>query len=327
MNSKQLYVLFYYVYYTLLASLLFGGLFFLVFGCSHDPLCYEHPHGLTLVRFDWSEAPEAAPAGNRVHFYPEGGGRPTVADFMGLTGGRVWLSPGRYVAVCHNNDTESVEWRGEDSLTTLEGYMRTTTLTEETPHLSAPPADAWEDPLVLAPDRLWVGRVDSVTVTETDTTIVTLFPRRATYLVRWQLDSLEGIGRLLECRVSLTGVAGALRLSDTLPVAYPRGHVSGGRIEASDVSGWGSVSGEFESFGCGRDTSCRHVLTVYLWSRGGNLKKSFDVTDQFHRILPGREILLRISDRLTVPIGIPVGEDGYRPEVEGWEENEEEIVI
>ena len=65
----------------------------LLSSCEHKDLCYHHPHQVRLrVVFDWMDAPDAAPDGMTIYFYPtdvvEGqSADPYRFDFVGREGG------------------------------------------------------------------------------------------------------------------------------------------------------------------------------------------------------------------------------------------------
>ena len=293
----------------------------------HDPFCFNHPHGALRVEYDWSQAPDAKDiGGTRVHFYrAEDGTHAATANFSGMKGGSLYLSPGTYDAVSYNSDTDRLHWRGDGSLSTLETYTRDASLTEDLPGFGYEKIEG----LVLTPNRLWSGRKNRVTVTRNDTTVVTLVPLKATYEVIWEVTGIRGADRVQACAVSISGVGGSLMLDDwhterNGSLMSGTGRRTGGKTR--DGEDTGGFRGEFEAFGCNFREACRHEFTIYCWASGGNVKASYDVTGQFHVVEEDRKIYIRIEADFEIPKGIG-GEGGFAPDVDNWGEENEDIIL
>jgi len=257
-------------------------LFFLSSCQPHDPFCFHHPHGAVLVEYDWTGAPDAGEVnGTTVHFYRADDGRQeTTAHFSGREGGSLYLGEGEYDVVAYNNDTERLHWRGTDSLSTLETYTRNASLTEELPGYAHGPIAG----LVLTPDRLWSGRRERVRVSRNDTTVILLAPRKVTYEVIWEVTGIREAERVTASAASVSGVGGTLFLDE----AQTDRHGAlmsgvGSRLPGNAAKGGsdsiGGFAGRFEVFGCPFRDTCKHVFTLYCWSKGGNVKASFDVRE------------------------------------------------
>lgn len=298
----------------------------------HDPFCFNHPHGVVVVRYDWSQAPDAVGNvnGTRVYFYnTEDGLRGGRADFSGMEGGTYYLGEGEYDVVSYNSDTEKLFWQGDGSLATLETYTRDASLTEELPGYGYEKIPG----LVLTPDRLWSGRTDRVKVHRNDTTFITLTPLKATYEVIWEVTGIRGADRVDACAVSLSGVGGSLMLDDWSKKRNESLMSGvGSRINNSDnvKNGSGGFRGEFEVFGCNfieglTDEKCPHTLTIYCWAKGGNVLRSFDVTGQFHTVEDDRKIYIRIDGDFDISGGGSGG--GFIPDVGDWNEENEDIIL
>lgn len=302
----------------------------------HDPFCFDHPHGVVVVRYDWSKAPDAAGNvnGTRVSFYrAEDGTHATTANFSGMEGGVVHLSEGSYDVISYNSNTDKLRWRGDKSLATLETYTRDASLTEDLPGFSFERIPG----LVLTPNRLWSGRKDAVWAHRNDTTFVTLTPLKATYEVIWEVTGIRGADRVTACAVSLSGVGGSLMLDDwskkrnesLMSGVGRRINHSGGNAKAGNSAG--GFRGEFEVFGCNfieglTDERCPHTLTIYCWSGGGNILRSFDVTGQFHTVVEDRKIYIRIDGDFDIPTG-GESDGGFNPDVDDWGEVNEDIIL
>lgn len=300
----------------------------LVASCQpHDPFCFHHPHGAVLVEYDWSQAPDAKDIdGTRVYFYrTDDGAQAAVANFSGMKGGALHLGEGEYDVISYNSDTDRLHWRGDRRLTTLETYTRDASLTEDLPGFGYEKIDG----LVLTPNRLWSGRRNRITVTRNDTTVVTLVPLKATYEVIWQVTGIKGAGRVNACAVSIDGLGGSLMMDDwhternTSLMSGTGRHLE---TAAKNGDGTGGFQGEFEVFGCNFLEECRHTFTIYCWSAGGNVKASYDVTDQFHVVEEDRKIYIRIESDLVIPTG-GSSDGGFSPDVDNWGAENEDIIL
>lgn len=293
----------------------------------HDPFCLNHPHNAVIVEYDWSQAPDARDIrGTRVYFYHVGDkSLATRADFTGMEGGMIKLGEGEYDVVSYNSDTERVMWRGDNSLPTLETYTRETMLTEELPGYSYEAIEG----LVLTPDRLWSGRVNRAYVSGRDTTVITITPRKVTYEVIWLVEGIKGARRVTACALSLGNVGGTLFLAG--PATGENESLMSGigtYVAGDDEAETGGFRGRFEAFGCPFDQDCRHILTIYCWSPGGNIKASYDVTDQFHRPDDDRKIYLHIDAGFEIPTGDgDGGEGGFDADVDVWGVVEEDLIL
>lgn len=296
-----------------------------VTGCNHKALCYDHRHTSVRVEFDWSESPEADPGGMCVLFYPVDGGSPVVKEFSGSEGGRVEVPEGEYDVVCYNKDVANVLWRGAESLVTLEVYTRGSSVTEDLDGgFAVPPLSGDEISVVAAPGCLWSSRLDDVRVDsggEESESVVVLAPRRVTRRVVWEMSSVVDSGNLAVCRAVLSGLSGSLRLGSVTPVPAAVSMPSSGIVDGEDAE---KLTGSFECFGCSKDSSCRHLLTLYCWSPGGNVLASWDVTDQVHAAADTDEIRLVVTGRIEIP---DERNSGFDPGVDGWDDKQGDIIM
>ena len=294
----------------------------------HDPLCVHHNHGTTIVVYDWSDAPEANVKGTRVYFYrSEDGNRIETENFSGMKGGSIYLSEGNYDVVCYNNDTDKLFWRGADSKYSIEGYTRKASLTEDLPGFSYEEIPG----LVLTPNRLWCGESRNIHISENDTNIIVLKPRLATYQLTWRVKNVKGAKRVSACVASIDGVAGSM-FAYGLNTGKKDAVMSGiGRYDvplAKESDGCGDFTGQMELFGCDFLDDCKHTFTIYCWSGGGNVKASYDVTDQFHCVFGKNEIYVEVEADFEIPSGNGGnGGGGFNPGVGNWNEEHHEIIL
>ncbi len=292
----------------------------------HDPFCLHHSHGVVIVEYDWTEAPDAHDIdGTRVYFYrSDDGSNSFTTTFSGMNGGKIYIDSGNYNVVAYNNDTEKLIWRGQEAISQLETYTRSASLTEELPGYTYEHIDN----LVLTPDRLWSGRIDNVNITTTDTTIITIKPQKQTYEVIWQVTGIRGANRVSACAVSITNVGGSLLIDGYRPnnnesVISGIGRHIGNKNNDKTTGGF---NGRFETFGCNFNNDCRHIFSIYCWSAGGNIKASYDVTNQFHVIHNDKKIYINIDADFEIPNN---GENqgGFNPEVGNWGEINQDLYI
>lgn len=293
--------------------------------CNHKELCYDHRHTTVRVDFDWSEDPAAAPSGMCVLFYPSDGGAPVVKAFAGCDGGRASIPAGDYDVICYNTDAAEVSWRGDASLVTIEAYTRESSVTEGLDDsFVAPPRSDAAEPVVAAPGRLWSCRLDGVRLESGGgeaENVVLLAPRRVTRRVCWEMTSVTNGGNLTGVRAVLSGVSGSLRLGSVMPVPGGVSIPSAGVLDASDPE---KLTGGFDCFGCCGDISCRHLLTIYCWSPGGNVMASWDVTDQVHAAGDADEIRLVVTGHIVLPDG---SDGGFAPGVGGWDDKQNDVIM
>lgn len=296
----------------------------------HDPFCFHHPHNLVIVEYDWSEAPDAIGiGGTRALFYrSDDGSYVMTADFSGMKGGEIYLREGEYDVISYNSDTEKLFWRGSESITSLETYTRNASLTEELPGFNYEKIPG----LVLTPDRIWSAQKMNVKVNRNDTTVITLMPRKVTYEVIWEVTGIKGANRVNACAVSISNVGGSLYLknertdnNESLMSGIGKRITKNRTGEVDEIGGF---SGKFESFGCTFSDDCKHTFTIYCWAKGGNIKSSYDVTDQFHIVKEDRKIYIKIDADFSIPTGGgDDSESGFIPDVSDWGVVNQDIYI
>lgn len=295
--------------------------------CDHKKLCYDHRHTTVRVEFDWAAAPDAAPAGMCVLFYPAGGGAPEVKEFAGKEGGSIDIPDGVYDVVCYNADASNVSYRDVESLDALEACVRESSVMEGLDGgLAAPPLVDDGESVVAAPGRLWSCRVDGVELVpdgQGADNVVVLAPRCVTRHVFWEVSPVTGSGNLRVVRAVLSGMSGSLRLGACEPASALVSIPSAGEADGGDPE---KLTGGFECFGCPGGTACRHMLTLYCWSAYGNVMASWDVTDQVHAASADGDIHIVV----TVTGGITIPEEGsgdFDPDVDGWDDRYSDVIM
>lgn len=320
-------------YFLLLALLLFSS-------CNHKEFCYDHPHGVRLqLVYDWSEAPEANPAGMTVFFYPVNDpvSRQDVEvspyavryDFSNNSGGQIELKPGRYIAVTYNNDTEAVQFGGLNAYNTQFGYTRTGHILEPMygNGLSTDGGNGnfCDEEVVITPDQLWGCTDMDVVVTGTENQTITLYPHDMLCLYSYEVRNVDNLDKVAKISGALSGMSPALYIAGeslhddhvTLPVEAWK-------------DGESTVRGQFFTFGHHEELQDPHRMAFYVEMLDGS-KYSFtsaanlDVTDQVHSA-PDRRRVHIIIDGLNIPTPIEGG-SGLAPDLDDWDDVQQDVEL
>lgn len=323
----------------------------LTVSCNHKELCYEHEHNSKIrVVYDWSDAPEASPAGMCVFFYsvdnPEKYYR---FDFANTTGGEIEIPAGNYVLITYNNDTELVRFsktnlfdghtattREGDLLEPLYGNGVTSTATTDN-----------GERVMICPDALWGCHATDVSITEHGVTytfthfddtragetvtknnaedqVITLYPHDMLCHYSYEVRHVENGEHISNVSGSLSGMSGQMNLSDESldaePVTLP--------VSGATAAGNRQITGSFLTFGHKTGNDASHNMAFYIVMDDGSkyvVKNSpnLDVTQQVDTAADRRHVHI-IIDRITLPHpGEP--QDGWNPTVDDWGVLNEEI--
>ena len=301
----------------------------LLTGCVHKELCYNHPHTVSVrVEFDWRDAPEAAPEGMCVYFYPLDGGGGTRFDFKGTEGGEVELTVGSYLVLCYNNDTESVQFYNTDDFDTHGAYTREGNVLEpmygNAANYTAPRADGSEEErVVICPDMMWGSNDTEVYILDMEENVVTLYPHELVCTYTYEVRNVRNLDHLEQMSGSISGMSGMMTLSseelDDECVTIPF---------ASHSDGVSLVTGEFYTFGHHPDNVEPHRMVFYAVMDDGKKycfkgAENLDVTSQIHEAPDQRHVHI-IIDGLDLPQPIEGG-SGFDPSIDDWEVVEVEI--
>lgn len=325
--------------------------------CEHKDLCYMHPHTTEIhVLFDWSYAPDAETnqevEGMCVWFYPvdeagEQTGEPLRFDLAGMKGGTVNLPAGRYNVLYYNNDYETVQFRNSGDFWEKECFTREGSLFEPVEGYagsragSSPRAEGTEDQrVVITPEMMWGdnamnleigenglsywfvrdGETEQTTIENSDMRF-TLMPHEQVCRYTLEIRNVEHLENVTQMCASLSGMSGSVfcaaeALKDeevTLP------------FEATS-DGPSTITAELYTFGHHPDNDEPHKLVLYTWMTDGTKwYYTFDVTRQVDEA-PDRRHVHLVIDGLSLPE--PIGEDsGFRPDVDGWTEENHDIIL
>lgn len=313
--------------------------------CNHKELCYEHPHTSKIrVAYDWSDAPEANPRGMCVFFYSEDDeNRYYRFDFSNTTGGEIEIPAGQYKVVTYNNDTEAVRFTATNIFSAHRAYTRAGDLLEPmygNGVTSTTQTDNGER-VVITPDALWGCHATDVSVSDHgvkytlsragDTDIssdqtITLYPHDMLCHYSYEVRHVENGEHISKISAAISGMAGAMNLSDesldTEPVTLP----VGSRVDAASKT----VSGSFLTFGHNAANSAAHKMTFFVVMDDGSkysVKDSpnLDVTAQVDTASNPKRVHI-IIDNIKLPGPSGTG-SGFNPTVDDWGVKNEDIKI
>lgn len=318
-------------------------------GCHHKDLCYDHTHTTKLkVVYDWSEAPDASPAGMRAFFYSvDEPGRYHQFDFPGAKGGEIELPAGNYVLITYNNDTEVVNFANPNSFDSHLAQTRVGDILEPmygNGVTSTARADN-EERVMITPDALWGCSVTQInitqhgvsyvhehwgsraeTYTENGDQIITLYPHDMLCHYTYEVRNVKNAEHISRISGALSGMAGSMNLSteqlDSEPVTLP--------VEGNVNTASKTITGSFLTFGHNPDNNALHKMSFYVVMDDGS-KYSFktagnlDVTTQVDNA-PDRRHVHIIIDGLDIPEPI-AGDSGFNPWVDDWGVIEEDINV
>ena len=261
-------------------------------GCQYKPLCYDHHHWVDVnVIYHWDLAPDAEVEGMVVQFYDpvKDAVEPMRYELPGMAGGRTRLLPGDWQPISYNNDTESILFRGTESLGTYEVYTRS----------------SFGDPARTV-----------------DLYPVPLF--KHVYITIRNVPNIQytnGFGG------ALSGLAPSIRIADRmlgeeLVTQAFDGHVP----DPTTVTMHTIIFGHCPYLSEGVENE--HILIIYsILADGSKWYSTVDVSDQMHDKVKNPPDALNIYidlDGLDIPKPIVNG-SGFHPEVDDWKNEEIEV--
>lgn len=317
--------------------------------CHHKDLCYIHSHssGLRVV-YDWSQAPEASPAGMCAYFYPtDENDRYLRFDFPGAKGGEIELAAGNYLLISYNNDTEAVQFSGIGNYGTHTAYTRTGDILEPMYGNGVTSSARVENDerVVIAPDGLWgCTEADieiswhgteyehggwwsrSVSTDSAGNQVITLYPKDLLCHYSYEVRNVTNASHIRRISAAITGMSGAMNLStgtlDSELVTIP---VEGHANAAAE-----KVIGSFLTFGHDPANAAPHRMYFFVEMDDGSKYSikglpNLDVTDQVDNA-PDRRHVHIIIDGLNLPD--PENTEGdFNPFVDDWGVVEEDLKI
>ena len=304
----------------------------LLAGCIHKPLCFPKGELTPMqVRFDWSTADQPAEA-MRVFFYSaDGSTEPIVYDLPGQTGGTVELPEGTYQVAAYNTDTQNILYRPATTPHGLPDLLLSTIPSAIAQKLNLSLYGLRTDSATIyeTPDRICRAFLSTLKVSPQEPAAnrtVTLFPRECLYRLSYEVHGIQN-----------------LRSSISYPMLASLGNVSDGYLIRQGIytdtpvqmllpanNNSGTVVGSCSLFGVPQG-SLKHLFSLYIYTEQGMQVRTFDVTDQIPPLSPQDHtvhihIQINTDWSLPEPIGGGTG-GGFDPEVEEWEDEEEDLPL
>lgn len=290
--------------------------------CEHKELCYSHPHEAALrVCFDFAASglPDGQTRSMRVHFYPANGKEPYTFDFPKGKSRTVSLPTGNYRAVCFNNDTQYIDWQGEQQAQSLLATTEQVKTPEGTEAYSTP-------------DRLMGSSLEQVHIEPENGTeqVVTFTPTPKVCRYSFEVHGIKEVQYITDMRVCLSGMSGQLLMfSDSFPP-----HTDDDTLLASGDLKDGLCTGAFYTFGHATESGTQNLFTLYVKNRKDKVQKAVaDVTEQVWSVpttghLADVHLVIRID--LTIDNDKPGGSGsgaGFEVGVDNWGDIHEDIIL
>ncbi len=194
--------------------------------CTHDELCYHHPHDARVrMDVDWSKFVEETPTGMTVMVYPQDGGK-ALTQHTNTTSHAIFALPvGTYHSIVYNQSPSeygSLSFRGMDKLETAEVYANPTdsrwytSRGDEDGRVVTEPewvGTDWVKDMTVTPEMVEKTGEDnlaqfSISRGRADNSFLigSLTPQNIVYTINVKVH-IDGIYNLRSARASLTGLA------------------------------------------------------------------------------------------------------------------------
>lgn len=293
-------------------------LFFLLSGCRNKELCpqCEQESGIE-IKFDWS-AVNTVPGGMTVLFYNMQDELIYTFNNVSPTGEMVRINAGEYKVACYNNDSEYVQWYDISNMDSLYVETRKTDLLKVSDKLPV------ED-MVECPDFL-CGSVLSkkeILAYDTELQVILLKPMPLLCQYSYRISSIENAEYITKTSATLSGLSQRYYLSNP---EHQNGVVTIPFKDNSLIDQQQTAIGGMYNFGDCDMQNRRNYLTLYIWSKGGNFRAVFDVTNQVRNAPNPKNVHIVIDSKIVVPPPIS-GDDGLDPWVDEWKDFYYDVIL
>lgn len=281
--------------------------YLLLTSCKRNELCYETGVPIqVIINWDLTNlTTNQLPENMHLLFFPAGGGN-LILDYVESTGGMIRLQEGDYAVLTFNDNTEHIYFRGKQSYTTIEAYVK-----QITPKRFTTPRAG--EVIIDQPDSLYVAATDNFNV-HPSPHILVLEKAPISYVrqIPFTFRSVRGMQYLSGIEITVDNLAQSIILYSGEPsqqtgTVLPRYSISGDKI-----------TGYFTTFGHYYSPQIKHTFTITFLYDGKPIVKQYDVThmmDTYDRI--------DITDNITFdPIDNP---GGFNPGVNDWEHEDVEL--
>lgn len=297
--------------------------------CQRRPLTVADNNVMVRIEIDRDIVNyelEKDPAMMRVMFFECGTGRFAAQAFLSPEGGYVNVVPGRrYDLLVYNFDTRSTVVQDEYVF----GQIAATTneVPESVKSALRSRGSKYEDErIVFEPDHLFAGRLTDVYIPArgVDSDPVVLQVTATTVVQTWKLyvETIQGVEWIAGVSGVISGLAGGNRLStgertsDLVSVFFETLHLQeDGKLVAS-----------FNTFGYNPDS--RQVLSLVIIDVSGRGHEfNIDISGQF--VDNEAQAIHIVTDEIVIeePEDPGTGGGGLQPDVDEWENIENDIII
>lgn len=301
----------------------FRGLIYLILlvlfsACHNKELCPECSKETAIeIKFDWSQITNI-PEGMTVLFYNMDNDLVYTFNNVSSKGQIVRIDAGQYRVACYNNDTEYVEWSGIANLDSLHISTRKTSI-----HKSR--IRKIEEEIVESPDYSCGYLLIEKEIYEyvDYLQVIWLKPQPLLDQYTYSVKNIENGQYVVKTMATLSGLSKYYYLSD--PLSHNIKTImtfADNQLTDNDQQAIGSMF----NLGYCHDMSVRNILTLYIWSPGGNLRATFDVTDQVRNAPDPHNVHIVINTKIVVSPPID-GEEGINPSVDDWEDKIYDIIL
>lgn len=292
----------------------------MVSACHFKSICPECETTATImIKFDWSKI-DFKPEGMTVLFYNQND--ELVYKFLNVPpdGRLVNIESGSYYAVCYNNDTEYIQWRGEGNINTLEAYTNETELKVDHSRTRS----GKDEVLVSMPDQLCGQCRWDVDILANDdkNQIVWFTPELLSDTYIYKFIDVTNSQYINAIKATLSG------LRNGYFIAHPDKKTSICTMPFNanvDELNHRTITGHMLNFGT--IPGAANVLTLYLWTTSGNFRATWDVTKQVVTAPDPHYVVIVIDDPIIIPEPIGNGGEVIDPSVDEWIDINEDIIL
>ncbi|MGL5786819.1 MAG: DUF5119 domain-containing protein [Bacteroidales bacterium] len=302
-----------------IGKLMFILSFILYTGCTNKELCPDcEPQEGVEIKFDWKYA-DAIPSGMTVLFYSMDDQLIYTFNNVPPKGEMIAIKAGKYKVACYNNDTEYVQWSGEDNLDSLHVSSRTTEIS------GIPGVNDSGESLVAVPDLLYGDVLSQTEILpfRPGIQIVLLTPEPIPDYYTYQVSSIVNSKYVTKVQATLSG------LSNSYYPANPDYQIVSAVIPFKDNEmniAQEMATGEMINLGNFKARAVKNILTLYLWTPAGNFRAVYDVTDQVVNAPDPHHVHIIIKTSIIIPPPIEGGE-GLDPSVDEWKDINYDIIL
>lgn len=279
--------------------------------------CPPEDAGFPLsIRYYWNVQSQILPEGMANIFYPIGESGYWRYDCP-PDGGSFNLPFGCYDAVCYNNATEAILFRGMDDFNTLEIYTRNGAITDvfrnSTGWAKPPRGREKEQDIRMQPDMIWTS-TSPVSIAGSTADSVVFSPQRVTPAYNLLVTDIINLASAVRYCFSISDLSAGyfpgMQSHSDIAVTVPAS------LTAIDSS---RLFGRLLCFGLVSDT-CKPVLTLYIWLGNGEKRVyNYDIGEQIRSAPDPSEVLIRIIGPELPYMEPGASGGGLDVDVDNWE--------